>query len=74
MAKYRKLCSTAYVEPEAYDEEVLRDKLARVMLPQIKRALKIYTDIDFLEDEITGGCIEVLRVDAILRIKTEENK
>ena len=74
MAKYRKLGAIAYVEPGAYDEELLRDKLARLMLPQIKRALQIYTDIDFLEDEITGGCIEVLRVDAILRIKTEEYK
>ena len=71
MARYRKLGAIAYVEPEAYDEEVLRDKLARPMLPQIKRALKIHTDIDFVGDEDMGW-IKVLRVDAILRIKTEE--
>lgn len=71
MARYRKLSAIAFVEPDAYDEEILRDKLARLMLPQIKRALEMHVDTDLVDiGEFTA--IKVLKVGAILRLKTEE--
>ena len=70
MAHYKKLGVIAFVEPCAYDEDFLREKLAKAMLPKIEKALQIHAEPEFFTDEFTGHTMELTKVSAVLRIKT----